>query len=95
MLTLIAFLNIISNRILTVGHEKLGYEVNVPVTSSAHRLRWGIWQTEALVQLWKRKGKPVRPIKSEALQMIKQLANEDSKRVTDGTGSKMRYTEKH
>lgn len=35
-LTFMAFLYIISNRILTVGHEKLGYEVNVPVTSSAH-----------------------------------------------------------
>lgn len=37
----------------------------------------------------------MRLIESEALQRIKQLANEDSKRVTDGTGSKMRYTEKH
>lgn len=37
----------------------------------------------------------MRPIKSAALQMIQQIANEDSKRVTDGTGSKMRYTEKH
>lgn len=42
---------------LTVGHEKLGDEVYVPVPSSAHGLGRTIWKTEALVQLWKTKGK--------------------------------------
>lgn len=37
---------------LTVGHEKLGDEVNVPVPPSAHGLGRAVWKTEALVQLW-------------------------------------------
>lgn len=39
---------------LTVGHEKLGDEVNIPVPSSAHWLRRSVWKVEALVQLWKK-----------------------------------------
>lgn len=47
----------IGDAVLTVGHEELGDEVDVPVPSSAHRLGRAIWKIEALVQLWTRTGK--------------------------------------
>lgn len=86
---------------LTVGHEKLGDEVNVPVPSSAHGLGRSVWKTEALVQLWKKtkkqkhklhpvRLKPMKLTESEALRRIWQRANEDNKNSSWCTGSKMR-----
>ena len=36
----------------TIGHEELGDEIHVPITTFSHRLRRGAGDVEALVELW-------------------------------------------